>query len=48
MNPALAGSGWSKLKDITEQTSTREEEVTDDAPSSSPQRFYRVVTPRMP
>jgi hypothetical protein len=45
---ALAGSDWSKLRDIDAQSSRREEEITDVAPRSSPQRFYRVVTPRIP
>jgi hypothetical protein len=45
---ALSGSDWSKLRDVAEQPNTREEEVTDAVPRSSPQRFYRVVTPRIP
>jgi hypothetical protein len=45
---ALTGSDWSKLKDLAEQPGPREEEVTDDAPGSHPQRLYRVVTPRIP
>jgi hypothetical protein len=44
----LAAGTWLKLKDIPAQSSTQLVEVTNPLSPTSPQRFYRNVTPQQP
>jgi hypothetical protein len=43
---ALEAGAWSRLADVPARPVNREEALVD--PDSSPRRFYRLVTPRLP
>jgi hypothetical protein len=45
---SLASGTWLKLADIPAQSSTQVIEVSDFLTPSSPQRFYRIVSPSQP
>jgi hypothetical protein len=45
-NSTLASNSWTKLADIVARATNRTETVTDSAAGTN--RFYRVVTPRLP
>jgi hypothetical protein len=44
----LTGGGWLKLQDFQASQTNGLQELTDWAPTNSPLRFYRLVTPSIP
>jgi hypothetical protein len=44
----LAGGAWSKLQDFQASQTNGFQELMDWAPTNSPLRFYRLVTPSQP